>query len=125
MSSALIADQLLNGLGYGPMLFLLVAGLTLVCGVMDTVNWRMAHCSPSASTAAPRSRSTATRSVAGAVMGTVLLALEVALMRRPQVFSVIFLLDVALAGLAGALSAVKTGQGLPMLAFLSRRASLH
>ena len=41
MSPTLIAEQLLNGLGYGLMLFLLAAGLTLVFGVMDTMN--LAH----------------------------------------------------------------------------------
>jgi hypothetical protein len=67
MSSTLIAEQLLNGLGYRLMLFLLAAGLTLV------------------SRAAGRQA-----------------------LRGPPLTA-----------------AVKTGQGLPMLAFLSRRASLH
>jgi branched-chain amino acid transport system permease protein len=36
-----VFEQLLNGLGYGLMLFLLAAGLTLVFGIMDTMN--LAH----------------------------------------------------------------------------------
>lgn len=36
-----VIEQLLNGLGYGLMLFMLAAGLTLVFGVMDTMN--LAH----------------------------------------------------------------------------------
>ncbi|RYF63328.1 MAG: branched-chain amino acid ABC transporter permease, partial [Variovorax sp.] len=35
MSGILVLEQLLNGLGYGLMLFLLAAGLTLVFGIMD------------------------------------------------------------------------------------------
>jgi branched-chain amino acid transport system permease protein len=38
---SLIAEQLLNGLQLGLMLFLLAAGLTLVFGIMDTIN--LAH----------------------------------------------------------------------------------
>ena len=38
MSLELLIEQLFNGLGYGLMLFLLAAGLTLVFGVMDTMN---------------------------------------------------------------------------------------
>ena len=41
MSIELLIEQLFNGLGYGLMLFLLAAGLTLVFGVMDTMN--LAH----------------------------------------------------------------------------------
>jgi branched-chain amino acid transport system permease protein len=41
MSVTLIAEQLLNGLQFGLMLFLLAAGLTLVFGVMDMMN--LAH----------------------------------------------------------------------------------
>lgn len=37
----LIIEQLLNGMGYGLMLFLLAAGLTLVFGIMDVMN--LAH----------------------------------------------------------------------------------
>ena len=41
MDAIFIIEQLLNGLGYGFMLFLLAAGLTLVFGIMDTMN--LAH----------------------------------------------------------------------------------
>ena len=41
MSATLAAEQLLNGLQLGLMLFLLAAGLTLVLGIMDTIN--LAH----------------------------------------------------------------------------------
>ncbi|SEG31046.1 amino acid/amide ABC transporter membrane protein 1, HAAT family [Thauera chlorobenzoica] len=41
MDSIFVFEQLLNGLGYGLMLFLLAAGLTLVFGIMDTMN--LAH----------------------------------------------------------------------------------
>ncbi len=41
MSGLLVAEQLLNGLQLGFMLFLLAAGLTLVFGVMDMIN--LAH----------------------------------------------------------------------------------
>ncbi len=41
MSSILIAEQILNGLQFGLMLFLLAAGLTLVFGIMDLMN--LAH----------------------------------------------------------------------------------
>ncbi|MDB5998869.1 MAG: hydroxybenzoate transport system permease protein [Rhizobacter sp.] len=41
MSWILLAEQLLNGVGFGLMLFLLAAGLTLVFGIMDVLN--LAH----------------------------------------------------------------------------------
>lgn len=41
MTSILILEQLLNGLQFGLMLFLLAAGLTLVFGIMDMIN--LAH----------------------------------------------------------------------------------
>ena len=41
MTGILLLEQLLNGLGYGLMLFLLAAGLTLVFGIMDVLN--LAH----------------------------------------------------------------------------------
>ncbi len=41
MSFALVFEQLLNGLQYGVMLFLMAAGLTLVFGIMNLVN--LAH----------------------------------------------------------------------------------
>ena len=41
MTGILFFEQLLNGLGFGLMLFLLAAGLTLVFGIMDVLN--LAH----------------------------------------------------------------------------------
>ncbi|HEY0294041.1 MAG TPA: branched-chain amino acid ABC transporter permease [Bordetella sp.] len=41
MDAIFIFEQLLNGVGYGLMLFLIAAGLTLVFGIMDTMN--LAH----------------------------------------------------------------------------------
>ena len=41
MNLVLIAEQTLNGLQFGILLFLLAAGLTLVFGIMDLVN--LAH----------------------------------------------------------------------------------
>jgi branched-chain amino acid transport system permease protein len=41
MSVVLVLEQLLNGLQFGLMLFLLSAGLTLVFGIMDMIN--LAH----------------------------------------------------------------------------------
>jgi len=41
MTALLVVEQLLNGLQFGLMLFLLAAGLTLVFGVMDMIN--LAH----------------------------------------------------------------------------------
>src|SRR5690625_7645156 len=41
MDGIFVTEQLLNGVGYGLMLFLIAAGLTLVFGIMDTMN--LAH----------------------------------------------------------------------------------
>ncbi|MFZ1726695.1 MAG: branched-chain amino acid ABC transporter permease, partial [Albidovulum sp.] len=41
MSMLLLAEQILNGLQFGVMLFLIAAGLTLVFGVMGLIN--LAH----------------------------------------------------------------------------------
>ena len=41
MNAIFVLEQLLNGLGYGLMLFMLAAGLTLVLGIMDFLN--LAH----------------------------------------------------------------------------------
>lgn len=41
MDTALLIDQILNGLQYGILLFLLAAGLTLIFGIMDFIN--LAH----------------------------------------------------------------------------------
>lgn len=41
MTATLLIEQLLNGIGFGLMLFLIAAGLTLVFGIMDLMN--LAH----------------------------------------------------------------------------------
>ena len=41
MAATLVIEQLLNGLQFGVMLFLMAAGLTLVFGVMGLIN--LAH----------------------------------------------------------------------------------
>jgi len=87
MSTVFVAEQLLNGLGYGLMLFLLAGGLTLVFGVMDTMN--LAHGSLFmvgaylGATVHQRTGSF-TLAVGAAVLGTALLALalERTLMQR-------------------------------------------
>jgi branched-chain amino acid transport system permease protein len=87
MNSTLLIEQLLNGLQFGLMLFLIAAGLTLVFGIMDVLN--LAHGSLYmigaylASSVAEASGSF-WLAVPVAVIGTGLigLALETALMRR-------------------------------------------
>lgn len=87
MTALLFAEQLLNGLGYGLMLFLLAAGLTLVFGIMDVMN--LAHGSLFMGGAyVAATLHTATGSFVGAVLlaiaAVVLLALllEVGLVRH-------------------------------------------
>ena len=87
MNSILILEQCLNGIQFGLMLFLLTAGLTLVFGVMDTIN--LAHGSlymTGAFFAASVSAATGSflLGLLGAITGTALLgaALEIALLRR-------------------------------------------
>ena len=41
MNAILVVEQVLNGLQFGVMLFLMAAGLTLVFGIMNLVN--LAH----------------------------------------------------------------------------------
>lgn len=87
MELTLLIEQLLNGIGYGFMLFMLAAGLTLIFGVMDTMN--LAHGSLFmlgaffAATLAERLNSFML-AVPLAVLLTMVVgaALEVALMRR-------------------------------------------
>jgi branched-chain amino acid transport system permease protein len=87
MDTIFFIEQLFNGLGYGLILFLLAAGLTLVFGIMDTLN--LAHGSLFmvggyvAATVHTRSGSF-TLAIAVAVLVTVLAAmlLEVLLVRR-------------------------------------------
>ena len=87
MTGTLVLEQLLNGIGYGLMLFLLAAGLTLVFGIMDVLN--LAHGSlfmAGAYFAAEAHQRTGSfaAAVALAVLGTVAIALllEVLLVRR-------------------------------------------
>ncbi len=42
---ASLAAQLLNGVQYGLLLFLIASGLTLIFGVMGSSTWRTARCS--------------------------------------------------------------------------------
>src|SRR5260370_27316697 len=87
LALVLIAEQLLNGLQLGLMLFLLAAGLTVVCGIMDMIN--LAHGSLYmigayiAATVIEASGSFLL-GIAGAIAGTALLgaALEMTLLRR-------------------------------------------
>ena len=87
MTGILFFEQLLNGLGFGLMLFLLAAGLTLVFGIMDVLN--LAHGSlfmAGAYVAAEAHRQSGSfvLAVVLAVVVTVAVAalLEVLLMRR-------------------------------------------
>lgn len=87
MTGTLLIEQLLNGVGYGLMLFLLAAGLTLVFGIMDVLN--LAHGSlfmAGAYLAADAHTRTGsfTAAIVFAVLATVAIALllEVLLMRR-------------------------------------------
>ena len=87
MTGTLVLEQLLNGIGYGLMLFLLAAGLTLVFGIMDVLN--LAHGSlfmGGAYLAADAHARTGsfTAAIVFAVLATVAVALllEVLLMRR-------------------------------------------
>lgn len=87
MTGTLLAEQLLNGLQFGLMLFLIAAGLTLVFGIMDMMN--LAHGSlymAGAYVAADIVQRTGsfTLAVAGAclIVALVGLVLEVLLIRR-------------------------------------------
>src|SRR5690554_963023 len=87
MAWTMVIEQLLNGLQFGLMLFLIAAGLTLVFGIMDILN--LAHGSLYMAGAYVAS---ATMSFTGSFMlavtvavlatGLVALVLELALMRR-------------------------------------------
>ncbi len=87
MSATLIAEQLLNGLQFGLMLFLIAAGLTLVFGILDILN--VAHGSlymAGAYVAAQTMQATQSFVlavvVAAVVTGLVGLVLELVLIRR-------------------------------------------
>jgi len=77
MDAIFVFEQLLNGLGYGLMLFLIAAGLTLVFGIMDTMN--LAHGSLYMAGAYVAARvHEASASFAGAVLVAVLVTMAVA-----------------------------------------------
>jgi len=84
---SLIAEQLLNGLQLGLMLFLLAAGLTLVFGIMDMIN--LAHGSlymigAYIAASVVEASGSFLLGIAGAIAGTALVgaALEMTLLRR-------------------------------------------
>ena len=54
MTTPLLIEQSLNGLQLGVELFLMAAGLTLVFGIMNMINLRMARCTWSARFSPPR-----------------------------------------------------------------------
>jgi len=87
MSTTLVIEQLLNGLQFGLMLFLIAAGLTLVFGIMDILN--LAHGSlymggayVAAETLQRTGSFTAAVLVAAVVTGLVAVVLELVLIRR-------------------------------------------
>lgn len=87
MSSTLIAEQLLNGLQFGLMLFLIAAGLTLVFGILDILNVAhgslyMAGAYVAAQTMQATQSFVAAVVVAAVVTGLVGLVLELMLIRR-------------------------------------------
>ena len=87
MSSTLIAEQLLNGLQFGLMLFLIAAGLTLVFGILDILNVAhgslyMAGAYVAAQTMQATQSFVAAVVVAALVTGFVGLVLELVLIRK-------------------------------------------
>ncbi|HCY62843.1 MAG TPA: branched-chain amino acid ABC transporter permease [Oxalobacteraceae bacterium] len=92
MDAIFIFEQLLNGLGYGLMLFLLAAGLTLVFGIMDTMN--LAHGSLYMAGAYIAARvHEASGSFIGAVLIAVLATILVAALLEALVFRRIYRRD--------------------------------
>ncbi|HCB1211744.1 branched-chain amino acid ABC transporter permease [Alcaligenes faecalis] len=87
MSLILISEQLLNGLQFGLMLFLIAAGLTLVFGIMDIMNLAhgslyMAGAYVAAETMQRTGSFTAAIVVAVAVTALVGIALEILILRK-------------------------------------------
>lgn len=87
MSATLFLEQLLNGVQFGLMLFLIAAGLTLVFGILDILN--IAHCSlymagayVAASVMQASGSLLAAVALAAAVTGGIGLVLELVLIRR-------------------------------------------
>ncbi len=92
MDAIFIFEQLLNGLGFGLMLFLLAAGLTLVFGIMDTMN--LAHGSLYMAGAYIAARvHEASGSFIGAVLVAVLVTILVAALLEALVFRRIYRRD--------------------------------
>jgi branched-chain amino acid transport system permease protein len=87
MSGTLIAEQLLNGLQFGLMLFLIAAGLTLVFGILDILNVAhgslyMAGAYVAAQTMQVTGSFVAAVLMAAAITGLVGLVLELVLVRK-------------------------------------------
>ena len=87
MSGTLIAEQLLNGLQFGLMLFLIAAGLTLVFGILDILNVAhgslyMAGAYVAAQTMQVTGSFTAAVAMAAVITGLVGLVLELLLVRK-------------------------------------------
>lgn len=87
MSLILISEQLLNGLQFGLMLFLIAAGLTLVFGIMDIMNLAhgslyMAGAYVAAETMQRTGSFTAAIVVAVSVTALVGIALEILILRK-------------------------------------------
>ena len=83
----LVIEQMLNGMGYGLMLFLLAAGLTLVFGIMDVMNLAHGSLFMTGAYVAARAHVHSGSFVAALVIAVVVtvlaaLLLEVLLMRR-------------------------------------------
>ena len=92
MDAIFIFEQLLNGLGFGLMLFLLAAGLTLVFGIMDTMN--LAHGSLYMAGAYIAAKvHEASGSFIGAVLAAVLATILVAALLEALVFRRIYRRD--------------------------------
>lgn len=87
MTSTLVIEQLLNGLQFGLMLFLIAAGLTLVFGIMDIMNLAhgslyMAGAYVAAETMQRTGSFVAAVVMAAVITGIVAVVLELVLIRR-------------------------------------------
>src|SRR5258707_998540 len=88
MTWTLLLEQLLNGLQFGLMLFLIAAGLTLVFGIMDIMNLAhgslyMAGAYVAAETMQRTGSFTAAVLVAAVATGVAGVVLELGVVRRP------------------------------------------
>ena len=87
MSGTLIAEQLLNGLQFGLMLFLIAAGLTLVFGILDILNVAHGSLYMAGAYVAAQTRQVTGSFVAAVLMAAVItglvgLVLELVLVRK-------------------------------------------